>query len=214
MSTRASQRGAASGCAVGAGSRRSQALHGLPWLIAATLLSGCATVPEPVPVPGVVDTTAAPTADPAEPLTGRLAVRVEASASAPVRSVSAAFDLRGDANVGRLNLSTAFGIVLAKAEWAPGRVALVTSRGETEFDDLDALTRDVLGESLPVAALFDWLRGRPWPGAASTPTVPPADAGFEQLGWIVNLARFDEAWVSARRDRAPVVTVRARLDRP
>ena len=72
----------------------------------------------------------------------------------------------------------------------------------------------MLGESLPVAALFDWLRGRPWPGAASTTTVAPADAGFEQLGWIVNLARFDESWVAARRDAAPTVTVRARIDRP
>ena len=147
-------------------------------------------------------------------LTGRLAVRVDASASAPARSVSAAFDLRGDARAGRLNLATPFGTVLAQARWAPEHVFLVTPQGETEFADLDALTHEVLGESLPIAALFDWLRGRPWPGAASTPTVAPAAAGFEQLGWVVNLARFDEATVEARRERAPVVTVRARLDRP
>jgi outer membrane lipoprotein LolB len=45
-------------------------------------------------------------------------------------------------------------------------------------------------------------------------SVPPADPGFEQLGWSVNLARFDEAWVTARRAQAPAVTVRAKLDRP
>ena len=146
-------------------------------------------------------------------LTGRLAVRVDASASAPARSVSAAFDLRGDARAGRLNLATPFGTVLAQARWAPEHVFLVTPQGETEFADLDALTHEVLGESLPVAALFDWLRGRPWPGAPSTPSVTP-ETGFEQLGWVVNLARFDEATVEARRERAPVVTVRARLDRP
>ena len=171
-------------------------------LAAALLVGACAVVP-PAPDAGVADT-----------LTGRLAVRVDASDGAPARSVSATFDLRGDATTGRLNLATPLGSVLAQARWAPGRVVLATPQGETLFPDLDALTREVLGESLPVAALFDWLRGRPWSGAASTATVAPAEAGFEQLGWIVNLARFDEAWVAARRDAAPVVTVRARMDRP
>ena len=171
-------------------------------LCAAMLVGACAVVP---PVADGLD---------GETLTGRLAVRVEASEGAPARAVSVAFDLRGNASIGRLNLATPMGSVLAQARWAPGSVVLATPQGETRFADLDALTREVLGESLPVAALFDWLRGRPWPGAASTATVAPADAGFEQLGWVVNLARFDEAWVAARRDAAPAVTVRARMDRP
>ena len=182
-------------------------------LIAATLLGGCASVPEPAQAPVQAPAPAPGVAEPTSPLTGRLAVRVEASASAPARSVSAAFDLRGNASVGRLNLASPFGNVLAQARWAPERVSLITPQGETEFADLDALTQEVLGESLPVAALFDWLRGRPWPGAPSTPRLAP-ETGFEQLGWVVNLARFDEARVEARRERAPVVTVQARLDRP
>jgi len=60
--------------------------------------------------------------------------------------------------------------------------------------------------------LFDWLHGRPWSGAASVPTTPPAERGFAQLGWVVSLARFDEGWIAARREQAPVVTVRAKLD--
>ena len=169
---------------------------------AALLAGACALVP---PAPEGVS---------ADTLTGRLAVRVEGIDGTAARSVSAAFDLRGDAASGRLNLSTPLGSVLAQARWTPGTVVLATPQGETLFPDLDALTREVLGESLPVAALFDWLRGRPWPGAPSTATVIPAEPGFEQLGWVVNLAHFDEAWVAARRERAPVVTVRARMDRP
>ena len=165
-------------------------------------LVGCASVPR-----GNV-------ADFNETLSGRLSVKVDAAGSEPARSVSAAFELQGDAQRGRLNLSTPLGSVLAQARWAPGDVVLATPQGETKFDDLDSLTREVLGESLPVAALFDWLRGRPWPGAASSATVPPAEPGFEQLGWSVSLARFDEAWVDARRAQAPVVTVRAKVDRP
>ena len=171
-------------------------------LCAAMLVGACAVIP---PVADALD---------GDTLTGRLAVRVEASESAPARAVSAAFDLHGNASTGRLNLATPLGSVLAQARWAPGSVVLATPQGETQFPDLDALTREVLGESLPVAALFDWLRGRPWPGAASIATVAPAEAGFEQLGWVVNLARFDEAWVAAHRDAAPAVTVRARIDRP
>ena len=171
-------------------------------LVAAVLMSACAVAPKAVDGLG------------GDTLSGRLAVRVEATAGAPARSVSAAFELRGDAGRGRLDLSSPLGSVLAQARWAPGSVVLATPQGDTRYEDLDALTSAVLGESLPVAALFDWLRGRPWPGAASTPSVAPAEPGFAQLGWVVSLARFDDAQVAARRERAPVVTVRAQLDRP
>jgi outer membrane lipoprotein LolB len=170
-------------------------------LAAAALLAGCAVpVPAPEPTSGEV-------------FSGRLSVQIDAAASSPARSVSAAFELRGDPVVGRLDLSTPLGSVLAQARWSPQHVVLKTPRGETEFADLDALTREALGESLPVAALFDWLHGRPWPGAPSRAGAPPG-TDFEQLGWTVNLARFDDALVSARRDSPPPVTVRIKLDRP
>ena len=170
-------------------------------ILAALLVGACAVVP---PAPPVVGDT----------LTGRLAVRVDGVDGAQPRSVSAAFELLGSAQAGRLNLSTPLGSMLAQARWAPGSVVLATPQGEKNFADLDSLTSEVLGESLPVAALFDWLRGRPWAGAPSTASMSPAGPGFEQLGWVVDLARFDAASVAARRERAPVVTVRAQLDRP
>jgi outer membrane lipoprotein LolB len=171
-------------------------------LAAALLLAACATVqPPPGPASG-------------ETLSGRLAVHVDAGNGDPARSVSASFELWGNDRAGRLNLTSPLGSVLAQARWRPGAVVLTTPQGERQFADLDALTRDVLGESVPVAALFDWLRGRPWPGAPSTASVAPADPGFEQLGWVVSLAHFDDASIAARRDRPPVVTVRAKLDRP
>ena len=46
------------------------------------------------------------------------------------------------------------------------------------------------------------------------PALPPDEAGFCQLGWQVTLARFDEGFVVAQRMDPPLVTVRARLDRP
>ena len=176
-------------------------MKGFALLLATAVLAGCATTPRP-PAGGADDA-----------LAGRLTVKVDATSTSEARNVTAAFDLQGNPQQGRLDLSTPLGTVLAQARWAPGKVALVTSQGETKFANLDELTREVLGESLPVAALFDWLRGRPWPGAPSTPSAT-AEPGFAQLGWTVSLARFDEGWIAATRRQAPAVTVRARLDRP
>jgi len=175
------------------------------WLTAAlaavTLASGCVTTPSPSQIAS------------GDSLAGRLTVKVDPTPSSPSRNVAATFDLQGSPEQGRLDLSTPLGTVLAQAKWAPGKVALVTSQGETRFANLDELAREVLGESVPVAALFDWLRGRPWPGAPSTPTAAPAEKGFQQLGWVVSLAHFDEGLIAAKRDQAPTVTVRAKLDR-
>lgn len=169
-------------------------------LTAALGLAACATVTPDIPLAG-------------DSLSGRIAVKVEASASAPARSETAGFELQGSARNGRMKLSTPLGSVLAEARWSPGSVVLATPRGERHFDDLDALTREVLGESVPVAALFDWLRGRPWNGAPSAPSTPLAETGFSQLGWTVGLARVDEGIIVAQRTAPPPVTVRVKIDR-
>ena len=169
--------------------------------IATSLLAGCATVGQPSPAGG-------------DTISGRLSVQVEATASTPSRNESGAFELKGTPESGQLNLSTPLGNVIAQARWVGQQAWLTTSQGETAYPDLDALTRDMLGERLPVAALFDWLRGRPWPGAPSQANGTPTGSGFQQLGWSVDLARFDEGWIAARRQLAPAVTVRARIDPP
>lgn len=170
-------------------------------LLAALVLAACASVQPPGAVPS------------GDSVSGRLAVKVEASGDTPARSENAAFELQGNAEAGRLNLATPLGSVLAQARWSPGAVSLTTPQGERRFPDLDALTREMLGESVPVAALFDWLRGRPWPGADSRPSSAPDEPGFTQLGWNVGLSRLADGVVVARREAAPAVTVRAKVDR-
>lgn len=170
---------------------------------AATLLSACTSF-APLPAANVDDI-----------LSGRLAVRIEPGGGADARAFSAAFDLRGDSGQGSLALSTPLGSTLAQARWGGGQVYLVTPQGRRDFAGLDELTRDVLGESVPVEAWFDWLRGRPWKGAPSSgaSSGPSPQPGFEQLGWSVDLSRFAAGNVVASRLRpAPAVTVRIQLE--
>jgi outer membrane lipoprotein LolB len=160
----------------------------------AAVLAGCATG---VPSPGAADLIA-----------GRLALQVDAYGQQPARSLGALFELRGDAAQGAFGLYTPLGTTLAQARWRPGDVELVTADGTYRFDTLDAMTQRMLGEPLPLAALFDWLRARPWPGAASAANA----VGFEQLGWSVDLSRHVDGAVLLRRPQPPAVTLRVQLD--
>jgi outer membrane lipoprotein LolB len=169
-------------------------------LVVALFASGCASVAPLAP------------AATGEALSGRLALRVDADGMAPARAFSAAFDLRGGARAGALGLSTPLGSMLAQARWSADEVVLMTPQGTRRFADLESLTREALGESLPIEAWFDWLRGRPWADAPSRPAA--SGAGFEQLGWSVDLAHFSDGAILARRAApAPAVTVRIQLDR-
>lgn len=161
--------------------------------VTAALLAGCASL-NPAAVEG-------------EALSGRLSVRVEGDAE---RSFNAAFELAGSPERGSLSLNTPLGTMVAQADWSGGQVRLRSREGERRYPDLDSLSEEALGERVPLAALFDWLRGRPWPGAASI----AGPRGFAQLGWEVDLSRYGEGWVLAERKLPPVVTVRARLDLP
>jgi outer membrane lipoprotein LolB len=148
-------------------------------------------------------------------LSGRLTVSVAAFNETPSRTENVSFELAGNEHVGHLNLITPLGNVLAQARWTRDAVTLITPTNKKIFNSLDELTQEVLGESLPLVAFFDWLRGKPWSGADNTPLNNPLnEPGFNQLGWSVNLKRFSDAWVVAQRERAPSVTVRIKLDAP
>ena len=166
-----------------------------PVVVAAALVLGaCASAPRPV----------------GDWTTGRLSVRVEANATQAERSFAAGFELRGSDTGGELRLVTPLGTQLAWARWSPSEAVLATADGEQRaFASLDDMALATLGERVPLAALPDWVAGRPWSGAASR----PSSNGFEQLGWTVDLSRQGDGRIAARREAPPVVTVRVQLDR-
>ena len=167
-----------------------------------SLLAGCASVEPAAPVAGGDDLRR-----PAQ-----RAGRAERRVGARARSLAAAFDLRGSPAAGTLGLSTPLGSMLAEARWQPGSVVLVTPQGSRRFADLDALTREVLGESVPVEAWFDWLHGRPWPGAASTPQADGRRLRPARLDGRPVPLRRRRASSASRREPLPPVGVRIQLD--
>ena len=168
---------------------------GLALALALALLAGCAALAPPVPAAGPV-------------LAGRMALRVEGQ---PERSLSAGFELQGNPQQGELRLSGPLGTTAAQARWSGGQAVLASAGNLKVYPDLDALAAAALGEPLPMAALFDWLQGRPWPGAPSSAR-DDAQPGFDQLGWRISQRPWSEGLLEAQRLAPPVVTVRIRLD--
>ena len=163
-------------------------------LLLALALGGCAQLQK-----------APPAAVTEARLSGRISVTVAGNVHNRGTGGAASFELFGGPQAGRLELTSPLGALVARAEWRPGLVSLQTPGDERRFDDLDALTRELLGEPVPVAALFDWLQARPWPAAPHEKTT----AGFEQLGWRIEPKL---PALVATRLAEPVVTLRARLD--
>jgi outer membrane lipoprotein LolB len=163
--------------------------------IAALLLTGCQNLAPVVRPQGASHS-------------GRLAVQVEGDAS---RSFSASFELHGRPEAGWMALSNPLGAQIGVAEWSTQRAVTLRTPDETRrYPSLEAMAEELTGQSLPIAALFDWLEGRPWAARAHQPA---ATDRFEQLGWDVRTDRIaDGLLVAVREQPSPRVTVRARLD--
>lgn len=142
-----------------------------------------------------------------------MSLRVERPGDAP-RSLAAHFELEGDAQRGRLLLDTPIGTRVAEAHWTPDGAWLKSERGTESFADLEAMAVRALGEPVPLAALPDWLRGRPWAGA---PVAPGASADLfvqrhGQQDWQVSLRERAAGWVLITRLLPPTVSLRIKLD--
>ncbi len=129
---------------------------------------------------------AAPPRPPAQGWSGKLGYRVEAGVAQRAQAGSALFELEGDANAGRILLSSPLGSTLAEARWGTEGLSLFDGNERLQrFGSLEelgaALGERLQGAPLPLAALFDWLQDRPWPQAPHE----TRGQGFAQLGWTV-----------------------------
>jgi outer membrane lipoprotein LolB len=152
---------------------RARCAH-LLFAFAVVFASGCASPPR----------TTGPAEATGGPWSGRLALQVEDSQS---QSFSAGFELKGSARSGELALYTPIGGTLAVLAWTPDSALLRTNGQTRNFESVDALVMNATGAVIPVAALFDWLRGIDTPVA----------------GWQADLSLLGQGRLHARRLQPP-----------
>lgn len=161
--------------------------RGIRWLLvcAVFLAAGCATPPRTSPGTGAAT----------GPWSGRLALQVEDNQR---QSFSAGFELQGSARAGELALYTPLGGTLAVLAWTPGSARLRANGQTRDFESVDALVAYATGAAIPIAALFDWLRGIDTPVA----------------GWRADLSLLAQGRLSAQRlHPAPPADLRVVLER-
>jgi outer membrane lipoprotein LolB len=139
-------------------------------------------------------------------------------------AVSGRFALTVDRSDVTLDLSTPLGTTVARVQTGPAGTRLtVPSAGglrTEEGPDAEALSLQVLGWTLPVSGIGDWIEGRP---AAGRPyRLDPDEGGATQLeqdGWTIRFAprgtdgrmrRIDMS--RPRQGDAPAVSLRVVLD--
>ena len=157
-------------------------------LLTLGLLAGCAQQPPRSSTPG---------ADTASQLwTGRISVQVQ---SEPPQSLSGSFELKGRPEQGELSLISPLGNVLGILRWSPDEAMLDSGDGKPQrFRSVEELMLTATGASIPLDALFAWLKG---------------DNAAVQ-GWTADLSRRAEGRVSARRTQPqPQADLRVVLDR-
>jgi len=125
---------------------------------------------------------------------GRMSVQVLDS---PPQSTSGSFELSGSPASGELVLLNPLGNIVARVQWSPGQASSQQGTQTRQASSLDELTQSLLGTSLPIAALFDWLQGKPTAAA----------------GWQADLEAHSEGKILARRiDPRPEASLRIVLD--
>ena len=150
-------------------------------LTLALLLSACAAPP--------------PIRRPVQFWSGRLGLQVFGETP---QSYHAAFELQGSAQAGALTLLSPLGAVMARLQWDERQASLERNNERWQQPSVDLLTQQLIPASVPMAALFDWLEGKP--------TVIPH--------WTVNLSGHADGRIQAQRlEPLPRAELRLVFDR-
>jgi outer membrane lipoprotein LolB len=130
---------------------------------------------------------------------GRLAVRVEADETNRLgHSLTAGFELTGNAIEGGLTLYTPIGGTAAVLAWSKIDATLLSQSERRHFPSLKALIEQAIGTDIPVDALFAWLAG--------------TNASAE--GWTVDVTDHHNGRITATRTNpGPATELRVVLEK-
>lgn len=110
--------------------------------------------------------------------------------------MTAGFELRGNAQQGELSLFSPLGQTVALASWSPTGATLQQGEQRQQFASMAELTQQLTGAALPLAALFQWLRGQ----------------AAEVSGWSAVLSEHGDGRIEAQRHSPlPRAELRIRL---
>jgi outer membrane lipoprotein LolB len=144
------------------------------WLCWIAVLCACAHAPTP-PREGLWQ--------------GRISLTVHQE---PLQSLSAEFELEGDATQGELTLFSPLGQVGLSLRWSPAGAQWQQNGQTRSFANFADMTQTAMGTDIPLAALFEWLAGRDLPVA----------------GWQMERSATAGAWSARRTHPQPAVTLK------
>ena len=183
----------------------------------ACALSACshlAAVPHPstdAPGSAASGTNEAP---PRLALQGQLSIKLLAWQDLPAKGLSLGFFFSGHTDQGLLDLMTPLGTLMAQVGWHAEEAWVVSQEGRQTYADLDELSRQTLGEALPLRSLVHWMQGQPDPAQPSTPDAQPGV--FEQAGWRIDTRELGEQRIQATRSASAqqrAIHIKVYLDR-
>ena len=186
-------------------------------LVLASALSACshlAAVPHP---PADAPGTAASGAGEASArlaLQGQLSIKLLAWQDLPAKGLSLGFFFSGHTDQGLLDLMTPLGTLMAQVGWHADEAWVVSQDGRQTYANLDELSRQTLGEALPLRSLVHWMQGQPDPNLPSTPG--EQDGVFEQAGWRIDTRELAEQRIQATRNASAqqrAIHIKVYLDR-
>ena len=127
-----------------------------------------------------------------------LVIDPDAGANTTQQSFSGSFDLRGNADIGELDLLTPLGQIVMQLRWRPDIAEILRDGQRQIFANADDLIQRATGASLSLAQLFAWLDGK-------TTTASSAD-------WQVDLENYASGRIIARRNAPTPAVLRIALN--
>lgn len=161
-----------------------------PYLLAATLLTGCVAAPSRTPEAREAIRNFA--------LEARFSLRVS-TPGLEAQSAGGRLSWEQKEGQSRLLLSSPLGYGLAEIESTPNHAVLRMANGEVhESNDPDSLMENVTGQRLPVTQLPDWLLGRAGKQSKFLSDFQGRPQQIEEAGWQI-----DYSYDSDARDALP-----------
>jgi outer membrane lipoprotein LolB len=134
---------------------------------------------------------------------GRISLVFDDPEQGSPSSFSGAFELRGHARTGELDLLTPLGSIAAQLKWQPGQALLIQAGQTRNFASADELISQATGTTISAQQLFDWMQGKSNATSASSSS-----------DWLVDLSRYVDGRITAKRTGQQAATLRIILEQP